>query len=384
MLKENENSVKVSIYEQQYSEIKSIAYSKDISVKKLINKSIKYALKDYEENGYIECNNRIHVEDEENIKQYSLKVKDKYYNELKIICNTYDIKMKELVRQIILYYPYLIKSEEENTCYSLIKLYKLSKNIFDYELDKEKVHIDSYSRSLYKRVLKITNQIIKLLSQDDYISVPILTRTVIEAIVDISNIKDYGVDYVQYLRLTELIRKYEFYNNNYNDYCYITNNEDNINVGEIKDNIQKKEEELLYELSKNNFNNELRDYISQHITDDKVENINYKELKKYFTINNKLKLLINKNDRKRNIKYKTWFYIMSQHTHNSIDFIQEYDGECNLEDYKDLVGSLLKNGLIYLAEVLDTKIHDTEFKLIRKLKKQISNDINLWQRFDLI
>lgn len=380
-----ENSVKVSIYEKQYSEIKIIAHANGLKVKQLINMSIEQALGDYEQYGYIQCNNRICVEDEESVVKYSLKVTDENYNNLKVICNAYDIKIKELIRQIILCYPYLIISKE-NECHSLIILYQLSKDIFNDELDKQKTLVHSYSRSLYKRVLKITYQIINLLNQDDYTAVPILTRTVIEAVVDISNIRDYGPDYLKYLKLIQLIRKYEFYNN-YNDYCVVTNNEDTIDIDKIKDNIINEEKELLYELSKNSFDNDLKDYISKHIINGNIQDIDYRELKRYLTINRKLQLLVTSDDRKRNIKYKTWFYIMSQYTHNSIDFIEEYDEVSYLDEYKDLIGSLLKNGLIYLAGILDIKIKDENFKRLRKLKKKIDKDkgdnIDLWKILDL-
>ena len=46
-------SVKISLFKSDYNELQMIAYNLDISLKKLVNKSIKYALKDYKANNSI-------------------------------------------------------------------------------------------------------------------------------------------------------------------------------------------------------------------------------------------------------------------------------------------------------------------------------------------
>lgn len=108
-------SVKVSIYEIQYDEFKNLADELDMSVKKLVNKSIKFALKDYKKKGYIRRIDKIIFIEEDYLKKYSFKIKADYYEKLKDICNEYDINIKELVRNIILYYPLIIKEYEEES-----------------------------------------------------------------------------------------------------------------------------------------------------------------------------------------------------------------------------------------------------------------------------
>lgn len=105
-------SVKISIYESQYYDIKNLADELEMSVKKLVNKSIKFALKDYRKNKYIRCVNKIIFIEDDYLKKYSLKIKANYYKELKDICDDYDINIKELVRNIILYYPMIVKQHE--------------------------------------------------------------------------------------------------------------------------------------------------------------------------------------------------------------------------------------------------------------------------------
>lgn len=105
-------SVKISIYESQYYDIKNLADELEMSVKKLVNKSIKFALKDYRKNNYIRCVNKIIFIEDDYLKKYSLKIKANYYEELKDICGDYDINIKELVRNIILYYPMIVKQHE--------------------------------------------------------------------------------------------------------------------------------------------------------------------------------------------------------------------------------------------------------------------------------
>ena len=107
--------VKISMYECKYYELKEMADNLDVSLKKLANKSIKLALVDYEKNKVIKCCNEIRIIDDEQLKKYSFKIKEKYYELLKEISDLYDIKIKELVRNIIMYYPTIIKKREEES-----------------------------------------------------------------------------------------------------------------------------------------------------------------------------------------------------------------------------------------------------------------------------
>ncbi|MBO3313993.1 hypothetical protein [Clostridium perfringens] len=112
MDKKKEWSVKVSMFEKEYLQLQYIAYDLDISLKKLINKSVKYAWKDYKSTYRIQRSNSIYIGDDD-IKLYSFKVKEKQYERLKVISNNIDMNIKELLRSILSYYPNIVKKYEE-------------------------------------------------------------------------------------------------------------------------------------------------------------------------------------------------------------------------------------------------------------------------------
>lgn len=103
--KSEDSSVKVSLLEQDYLELKDIAIDNSITLKKLINKSILLALKEIDNTGFYTRRRTVNVIDSE-VKLYSLKIKTKYYEELKKICDRYDFRLKDIVRDIILLYPF--------------------------------------------------------------------------------------------------------------------------------------------------------------------------------------------------------------------------------------------------------------------------------------
>ncbi|SFB38634.1 hypothetical protein [Clostridium frigidicarnis] len=106
-------SVKISLFYREYQELKDIAYELDISVKKLVNKSIKYALKDYKENKSIKRSDKILFLEDDKLKVYSFKIKEKHYEKLKKISDKVDMNVKELVRCILSQYPSFVQQSEE-------------------------------------------------------------------------------------------------------------------------------------------------------------------------------------------------------------------------------------------------------------------------------
>ncbi|MDU0324125.1 hypothetical protein RWZ02_15735 [Clostridium butyricum] len=112
-IEKKEWSVKISLFKSDYNELQRIAYNLDFSLKKLVNKSIKYALKDYKINKSIKRKDRIQFLDDE-LKVYSFKIKEKHYNKLKEIADKIDMNVKELVKSILSYYPILVEECEEN------------------------------------------------------------------------------------------------------------------------------------------------------------------------------------------------------------------------------------------------------------------------------
>lgn len=105
-------SVKVPMFMHEYKEIQDISFDLDISLKKLINKSVKYAWKDYKSNKRIQRSSVIYIGND-NIKLYSFKIKEKQYERLKKISNNIDMNIKELLRSILSYYPNIVKEYEE-------------------------------------------------------------------------------------------------------------------------------------------------------------------------------------------------------------------------------------------------------------------------------
>lgn len=104
-------SVKVYMSETEYTELKDTAYYLEISLKKLINKSIKFALNDIKK-GYF-CRSQIVKINCERMKEYSFKIKSKHYEKIKLICKDMDLNAKDLVRDILSYYPKCVKEYED-------------------------------------------------------------------------------------------------------------------------------------------------------------------------------------------------------------------------------------------------------------------------------
>jgi predicted DNA-binding ribbon-helix-helix protein len=104
-------SVKVSLSKGHYHELKEIAYELEISMKKLVNQSIKKSLKDIEVNGYYKRSKKeVYVIDKE-FALYSLKVKSKHYKELQRISNETQITVKGIVEDILSVYPAIVQDE---------------------------------------------------------------------------------------------------------------------------------------------------------------------------------------------------------------------------------------------------------------------------------
>ncbi|WP_242301775.1 hypothetical protein [Bacillus cereus group sp. BfR-BA-01361] len=103
-------SVKVSLSKEHYRELKEIAYELEISIKKLVNQSIKKSLKDIEVNGYYKRSKEVYVIDKEFVL-YSLKIKSKHYKELQRISNETQITVKGIVEDILSVYPAIVQDE---------------------------------------------------------------------------------------------------------------------------------------------------------------------------------------------------------------------------------------------------------------------------------
>ncbi len=103
-------SVKVSLSKGHYRKLKEMAYELEISMKKLVNQSIKKSIKDIEVNGYYKRSKEVYVIDKE-FALYSLKVKSKHYKELQRISNETQITVKGIVEDILSVYPAIVQDE---------------------------------------------------------------------------------------------------------------------------------------------------------------------------------------------------------------------------------------------------------------------------------
>ncbi|ASA25657.1 hypothetical protein B9T62_35965 [Paenibacillus donghaensis] len=101
----DESSVKVQLLYRDYMELKDIADDNNLTLKKLVNKSIGMALEDIEEKGFYSRSRSVRVVTSE-MKKCSLKIKNKHYEKLVKICEYHDIRLKDIVRDIIIYYPF--------------------------------------------------------------------------------------------------------------------------------------------------------------------------------------------------------------------------------------------------------------------------------------
>lgn len=101
----DESSVKVNLFYSEYTELKNIADDNNLTLKKLVNKSIAMALDEIEDTGFYSRRRNVRVAYSE-LKKCSLKIKNKHYDKLVAICEHHDIRLKDIVRDIILYYPF--------------------------------------------------------------------------------------------------------------------------------------------------------------------------------------------------------------------------------------------------------------------------------------
>jgi predicted DNA-binding ribbon-helix-helix protein len=105
-------SVKVSLLESEYYKLKDIADDLEMSLRKLVNKSIKFALNDINK-GYLKRSDTVFMDKKE--KLCSFKIKAKHYERLKNICLDKDLNIRYLIKDILSKYPYIVYEYEEDT-----------------------------------------------------------------------------------------------------------------------------------------------------------------------------------------------------------------------------------------------------------------------------
>ncbi|QCJ44481.1 hypothetical protein FAY30_22620 [Bacillus sp. S3] len=101
-------SVKLALFESEYTTLQDLASEIDITVKKLVNKSIKLALKDYEKKHHIKRSSQIRYVEDTELRTYSFKIKEKHYEKLKGISDSLEMNVKEIVKCILSYYPNVV------------------------------------------------------------------------------------------------------------------------------------------------------------------------------------------------------------------------------------------------------------------------------------
>jgi len=103
-----EYSIKISLSESEYEDLKNKCKTMEVTIKHLLNKSIRYAIKDFETNRCIRRSHKIELRVDDSVKHYSFKIKDDHYHKLKDIADLFNANVKEIVTYIISYYPSVV------------------------------------------------------------------------------------------------------------------------------------------------------------------------------------------------------------------------------------------------------------------------------------
>lgn len=252
----------------------------------------------------------------------------------------------------------------------VLKLYNKIEQIYLDEIKKiYKNEIKRYSNELYKQMLALSREIIKIMDEKHGIntSIPRLMRSLIEEIIDLINLAKYGKEYLIRLKLMHYSKLYSFYRyHNYND-----KNEKTI-VMKLK-KIQEEEDKLVQYCKDKELNNDI------------VKAKKFSEIRQCLTVSKKIELLtkIEKNDFLE--KYKEYYYIMSFYTHTSIIFIDDFKNKLDKTSYKELITTILMEGLENLALITQTDITEHEqYKNLKNIEKKIKKKIKEKNEWDKI
>lgn len=216
---------------------------------------------------------------------------------------------------------------------------------------------EEYADEIYSRILSMAKHCLTIIENEDdfHITAPSIIRSLIEGAVELENLRCVNF-YEKYLELISRREEYQFvknYNESFMD--YVSNERDY--SAKYESNIEKE----------GYFNLKREVYRLLNVGQD----VNI------FSVSFKFSLLSNESNEKRHIKYRMFYDLLCAHSHHNLRFISK-KGLKKVADirafklfYLDLIGSILKNGLINLFNIFDDSIDKKDFKQLKQLKKSI-------------
>lgn len=272
-------------------------------------------------------------------------------------------------------------------------LHSLCEDIFDQiknDTNNKNQISSQYSIKLYKRILDMSNSCIKQMNKEEFIQLPLSVRNMIESVVDLANLRLYGNEYANHMKLVFITNELDFIRNNFDDYKnLLAPNGENRDINEEKRSLYERKEKVINLLKKNKNITYIKECI---LPDGSIDN---SRVRSFLTQQYKFKLLLEnpKYDykAKRHKRYRTGYYLLSKFIHNSIEFMSDYNPEENIDAYSELIASILKNGSHYLSDINNVRIKNKNFdklsSLMKKIKKTEFNidysRIDLFFNFDL-
>lgn len=249
--------------------------------------------------------------------------------------------------------------------YELSELLDFCLNIFE-----EKKHTKDmctlekkYAEKLYSRILDCCYSILALSnSEEKYVkrtSIPVLFRIIIEATIDLNNL-NLSPGYETVMKFYSKKEEVDFLKHNYGTYNNLLSD-----INSIKKSKQTKIEKSFKKLE-----NELKNdkYWKKTIWSNSGKNVNSFVYVKIKLTKEHLK------NKDRHKKYITMYDICSAHSHNNISFlsakglknISSYSK--NINQFKELMVSILKNGLLNYIDIIDCNLTKEELDELKLLK----------------
>ncbi|WP_288586017.1 MULTISPECIES: DUF5677 domain-containing protein [Lysinibacillus] len=214
-----------------------------------------------------------------------------------------------------------------------------------------------YASEIYFRIFSMVKHCLTIIEHDDdfHVTAPTILRSLIEAAVELENLR-YVNGYEKYLELISRKEEYQFvknYNESFMDY-----------ISDERDYSTEYESDSEKEKYRN-------------LKEDVYSSLNVSRDVNIFTVRFKFSLLNKEENEKRHTKYEMLYDLLCAHSHHNLHFISKH-GLQEVADikkfklfYLDLIGSILKNGLINLFNIFDIHMKKKEFKRLKQLKRDI-------------
>lgn len=249
--------------------------------------------------------------------------------------------------------------------YELSELLDFCLNIFE-----EKKHTKDmctlekkYAKKLYSRILDCCYSILALSNSEEKhvkrTSIPVLFRIMIESTIDLNNL-NLCTGYETVMKFYSKKEEVDFLKRYYGTYNSLLSDNNSIKKSkqtEIKENFKKLENEL-----KND------KYWKNIIWNDSRKNVN-----SFVYVKFELTKKYSKN-KDRYKKYITMYDICSAHSHNNISFLSSKglknvsSYSKNIAQFKELIVSILKNGLLNYIDIIDCDLTKKELNELKSLK----------------